>query len=97
MKAIFRLEKGDGVSGTTLFDDGTKVFWSEGRSEHTQILHPDGRLEYTSAYLPTHPDNPVIKALNEGDERGIPGRDMTLAEEFEHTLARNELLVKEGR
>lgn len=36
------LNHSDTVNGTTIFDDGTKVYWTEGRGSEIIVLKPDG-------------------------------------------------------
>lgn len=38
------LTHSDECSGTSILDDGTKVFWSEGYSD-TVVVYPDGKTE----------------------------------------------------
>lgn len=92
LKVAMTANHSDEVSGTSILNDGTKVFWSEGRSEHCQILYPDGRYEETAAYVPGHFEHPVIVAINEAGRT----RTMTLVEEHEWNLARNGMLVPKG-
>lgn len=76
----------DEVSGTWEMSDGTKVFWTEGRSSHMVAISPDG----TSYDIPPYAmedcrdENPeLIDALIDATENGIDAtedRMMTDAE-----------------
>lgn len=44
----------DTVSGTTVFADGIKVYWTEGYSQAV-VKYPDGRSEQVDAQNETHP------------------------------------------
>lgn len=46
------------VSGTTILDDGVKIYWTEGRSSSCVARHPDGRLESFSVFS----DHPLMAA-----------------------------------
>ena len=39
------LSHGNEVSGTTIFDDGTKVYWTGGRGSDIVVRHPNGIIE----------------------------------------------------
>ncbi len=60
----------DEVSGTTILNDGTKVFWTEGHSD-TVIKHPNGRVERLPASRQDHPllSLPEITGESDVDER----------------------------
>lgn len=98
LKMVISLVHSDGVSGTTIFNDGMKAFWTEGPSSTIVWLTPgDGVLMESSdlsneedMYFPEH-----YKMLNEG---GAPvDRDMTHEEEMEHYAARNYWREREPR
>ncbi len=69
------------VSGTTIFDDNTKVYWTEGYSD-TVVVCPDGRHVRFSA----ESNAPILDHL---DQDGDQKRMMTDAEELEWATARN--------
>lgn len=97
IRAVITLTHSDSVSGTTIFDDGTKAFWTEGRSAWTVLLRPDGRWEEAAAGdTPMHPilelmldDDRHEQAYGSGFEGGQGGREMTEVEELEWFIARN--------
>lgn len=91
LRIIATWNHSDGVSGTSVFSDGTKAYWSEGRSEHIQLLRANGEDVYTSAYKgEEHYSDPYVKLLN-GDDYGTC-REMTDVEELEHSMARRGAL-----
>lgn len=81
----------DGVSGTTVLSDGSKYFWTEGRSSDVYAVMPNGDWRVWDASDPICP-------LNEGafDPWGAAGdpdertaiRDMTECEAHEWFVAR---------
>ena len=78
------LTHSDESSGTTILDDGTKLYWTEGYSD-TVIVYPDGRREVVGPFQVE--DHPLV------DEIVDPGADdmrqMTKAEEEENERARD--------
>lgn len=93
IRGIITLNHSDGVSGTTIMSDGTKAFWSEGRSADVNMLRPDGEWEEASAGDPIHRgiEHPIWTLLNDDDVEKAYGvhRAMTECEEHEHNVARN--------
>lgn len=95
MRITLALDHSDEVSGTWIFEDGTKAFWTEGRSSAVIAILPDGRgLEIPAHAMDDHRDEApaFIDALIEATENGpdaIAHRMMTPAEEIEHDMARN--------
>ena len=87
MKHVLTTCHEDGCSGCTIFDDGTRTFWTEGRNSTVQIVYADGRQETTDAGVIAHP---VIHALTAAaEEYGYePGRSMTPAETVEFETVR---------
>lgn len=73
----------DTVSGTTILDDGTRVYWTEGRSSPVLIRYPDGRTEEITTDQSSHWCFDIDFGPNS------PERDMTLEEAREHDTARN--------
>jgi hypothetical protein len=57
----------DGVSGLYVFDDGTRVHWTEGRSSYMEVVYPNGGTESVEVSQP-HPVNVAIEAFYEGPE-----------------------------
>lgn len=79
------LSHSDEVSGTTVLDDGTRVYWTEGRSSDTVARLPDGQrlvLSCTSVH-------PLLAALDRLEQEGADEhRKMTPEEEHEWAQAR---------
>ncbi len=73
----------DSVSGTTILDDGTKVYWTEGYSDAV-IVHPDGTTEIVDA----HSKHPVLQRPELAECMTTAQRGMTTAEEVEFYVAR---------
>lgn len=92
MRIVITLGHSDTVSGTTIFDDGTKAYWTEGYST-TVVIAPNGRRHHIPAHA--RPDNyraalaEMIELLNEGATPA--GREMTLGEEIEWMVTRSRL------
>lgn len=61
MRALITFTHQDESSGTTIMDDGTKVYWTEGFSSPT-IVYPDGQTEQVD----TMSGHPVINVLDGG-------------------------------
>jgi len=84
------LNHSDDVSGTTIFDDGTKMYWTEGRSSSAVVIFTNGRrLEICLA----HPENDEERRLLAIEEEiEVNGADeyrtMTSEEEEEWYVAR---------
>lgn len=73
----------DESSGTTIYDDGTKVYWTEGYSSAV-IMHPNG----TKEVVPPHENNaqsthPVMSSPEIRDMATDDARNMTAEEEAE--------------
>ena len=76
----------DEVSGTSIWDDGTKVFWSEGRSSIAIFNLPDGRIiRIPSNGYPgiTDEEMALLQKQSEFEALGLEQRAMTSAEESE--------------
>ena len=86
MKHILTTTHSDEVSGCTMFGDGTRAFWTEGRSSAVYVIYPDGREEVTDAGA----NHPIIHALmTAAEEVGYePQRCMTPHEEAEIAAVR---------
>jgi len=83
MKIVKVLNHSDEVSGTFLMEDGSKAFWTEGRSSETVIHHPDGRVEMIPAAEAAEYD-----FGENGPDEDCEIRCMTPAEESEWETAR---------
>jgi len=79
MKPVITMGHPDTVSGTTVLDDGTKVYWTEGYSEMV-VIEPNGEKKLVGPF----DEHPVITAI---DGSGAT-RPMTTAEEVEWITAR---------
>ena len=77
-KPILTLESEDGVSGTTIFDDGAKQFWGEGHGVAGPTVLANGTVEVEEE------SGIHVRAT----ESGIGGihRPMNLLEEHEHRM-----------
>lgn len=72
-KPVLTTTNSSEVSGTTTFDDGTKMYWTEGRSSWVRMIYPDG----TSVHIPaseltegwTDDPGPVIRAATQAEEK----------------------------
>ena len=85
------LSHSDEVSGTTVFANGTKVYWTEGRSSNVVVRHPNGTLEsfHSGGIRATSFQQAILDKENEIEENGADvRRDMTPAEEKEWEQAR---------
>lgn len=58
------LVNSDEAGGTTILDDGTKVYWMEGGSAEMIIKNVDGTYEHTAC---DDGDHPIIERLAETD------------------------------
>ena len=83
-------------TGTWIMDDGTKCYWSEGRSSWINCIRPDGSREDLPAALMAHDwpdaDQELVACLVESMENGPDAEDwrmMTPDEEAEHEAVRN--------
>ena len=75
----------DEVSGCTILHDGTKVYWTEGRSSTLIVIANDGTRTELNAGI----ESPLVDLLNEIAETGNePQRPMTDAEEAEYAMTR---------
>jgi len=91
MGILLFLYHSDEVSGIYIMDDGTKIYWSEGRSSYMDIISPDGHRSHLCVGDP-HPLNEFIqKAVEEGAYKAE--RQMTKAEELEYDIIRNGVIV----
>ena len=86
-KAILTLTHSDEVSGMSIMDDGTKVYWTEGQGSNVTIARPDGHIEDVPFQ-----SVPSIIADLPGDS---PMRPMTTAEELEYELTRERNASRE--
>ncbi len=69
------------VSGYTVFSDGTKAYWTEGRSSEVRLVMPDGAIkDLDSSYV----GDPYLELLA-GDPPEAQ-REMTPAEQIEYML-----------
>jgi hypothetical protein len=88
------LEHSDTVSGTYILDDGTKCYWSEGRSSEIICELPDGGCtEFPVCGIEDlRLDAPeLVDCLADAMENGVDAeyRAMTPNEEVEHQAARS--------
>lgn len=95
MRITLALDHSDEVSGTWIFEDGSKAYWTEGRSSCILCVLPDGReLDVPCWAMDDYRDEApaLIDALIDATENGpdaIAHRAMTPGEEAEHDTARN--------
>ena len=89
MKPIITLSHSDEVSGLTIFDDGTKAYWSEGPGVEINLICANGDREIGFE------DSPYAVEM----EHGIDGRHraMTAWEELEFEAVRNEWDDRDAR
>jgi hypothetical protein len=72
--------------GCSMLDDGTRIFWAEGRSSELIVLKADGTKERLE-----NGGNPLADAFNTLCENGLePQREMTALEAIEYDSQRNE-------
>lgn len=83
MKDVLWLNHSDDVSGTVVMDDGTKVYWTEGRSSRMAIISPDGVRTWRRADDITNPDAVYTPSPD------VEIRSMTPTEEAEWEEARS--------
>lgn len=76
----------DEVSGTSVFSDGIKIFWTEGYS-NCVVLYPDGKQETVDYYNSKHPM--MVKEREFENSNNRDQRDMNRAELDEWELMRN--------
>jgi hypothetical protein len=92
VKIKLALEHSDEVSGTWIMDDGTRCYWSEGRSSLINCIRPDGsRMDFPCLPLSTS-DAELVACLTDTLENGPDSEDwrmMTPSEEAEHDAVRN--------
>lgn len=88
MKAVLTINMLDDVSGTTIFDDGTKAFWSEGRSSSVYYITAAGE-RWSEPVWVTDPSGYMTVLSGDGIAYG-PMRGATQIEELEHWVARND-------
>jgi hypothetical protein len=77
------LSHSDTVSGTTICEDGTKVYWTEGFSQAVIIRGDDGFREKVDA----NSNHPVLKRREIAECLTTASRGMTIAEEVEWQIA----------
>lgn len=92
MKITTVLQHSDEVSGTYILDDGTKCFWTEGRSSLIVCRRPDGTLiDFPASRIESLRDKypELADCLSAAMEEGVDAeyRAMTPAEEAEHFAA----------
>lgn len=80
MKPIITLNHPDEVSGLTIMDDGTKAYWTEGRSSTIKVVYPNGEIRDIEQFE----DDPINEILD-GENFGSI-RAMTEAEEIEYNV-----------
>lgn len=98
LRIIATWSHSDSVSGTSVFSDGTKAYWTEGRGSSVAALTPDGKRielnDWDGRFDKDKDmwivDDPYMRLLN-GDEYGAH-REMTDVEELEHSMARRGAL-----
>lgn len=92
VKVIMVLRHPDEVSGISILSDGTRIYWTEGRSSTSTITYPDGRKEV----IPVSRPHPILDKLNEiGAYDKI--RDMTSEEEAEYESIKENKLNRIGK
>ena len=84
LKIVATWSHSDGVSGTSLFSDGTRAYWTEGRSSSVVYISNDGQT--ASEEVSNFEGSDHLDLLN-GDEYGLQ-RQMTPFEEMEHDYVR---------
>jgi len=80
------LSHGNEVSGTTIFGDGTKVYWTEGRGSDIVVRHPHGKIETIETWnLEQTPEQQaILREEQRIEEEGADvNRTMTPGEERE--------------
>lgn len=80
--ASMTLTGSDECSGTTIMNDGTKVYWAEGPG-NAIIVHPDGKIEVVDAWS----KHPVLLMPEIMSIQTDLHRRMTKAEEAEWNKA----------
>jgi hypothetical protein len=94
MRIETALEHSDTVSGTWVMDDGTKCYWSEGRSSTIVCVRPDGEvIDIPCSHIDSYKDQApeLVTILIESIEGGPDPEEcrmMTPEEEAEHKAAR---------
>ena len=83
MKTVITYHHPDGVSGITIMDDGTKAYWTEGRSSTITVVHPNSDQEVIGPWG----NHPVWDALNANNAYKVT-RPMTNAEVAEYAAMR---------
>jgi len=78
----------DEVSGMFIMEDGTKIYWTEGRSSTMDVIDPNGKLQEVPTWIPCE----INEAIDLAYEHEFPGRQMTKAEEKEWEMVRNREL-----
>lgn len=75
------------VSGYTVFSDGTKAYWTEGRGSEVKFIMPDGEIVHRSNADPYGIGDPLSEHMRllHGDPPEAQ-RDMTPAEQIEYML-----------
>lgn len=77
------LNHSDGISGTTILANGTRIYWTEGRSSSVTVRYVDGRLEHFVPAFCTPEQQTIYNAEQVVEERADEYRGMTAAEEEE--------------
>lgn len=93
LRIVLTVSSRDEVSGTSTFSDGTKAYWTEGRSSSVKFRYASEAgpgstvVEWISNALQEEAAGIHMNLLG-GDEYGAC-REMTPAEENEHYYERN--------
>jgi hypothetical protein len=83
IKPLLTLCHDDEVSGTTIYTNGAKAYWTEGRSSEAYLINADGTKERVGTY--NHGDHWMWTAEEHGPQHM---RSMTPAEQQEWEDAR---------
>jgi hypothetical protein len=77
------LSHGNEVSGTTIFGDGTRVYWNEGRGADLVVIYPDGKIETIETWnLEQTPEQQaILREEQRIEEEGADINRMMTAEE----------------
>lgn len=76
----------DEISGTTIMDDGTKVYWTEGHNPVT-IVYNNGMIERVPPGRQNQENHPVLRQPEIAAMQVNKNRMMTEAEEAEYDVA----------
>ena len=90
MKIKTVLEHSDEVSGTWVLEDGTKCYWTEGRSSSVVCVKPDGSTLKAPVFAMdglAKEEPEIAKCLIQASDEGADADEylpMTMEEEQEH-------------